>query len=67
LSAIFARKIEPRTKRRAGSSTVTPLVIAYSGKIVDVDPSVISVPPSCTNFASSSRPCSPMPPRMSSL
>jgi hypothetical protein len=60
-------QIDPRTKRRAGSSTVTPLVMAYSGKIVAVDPSVISVPPSCTNFASSSRPGSPMPPRISSL
>jgi hypothetical protein len=63
----LARRMEPRTNSCAGSSTVTPAVMPYSGKIVAVDPSVISVPPSCTNFASSTSPSTPMPPRMSSL
>ena len=45
----------------------TPGVRLYSGKTVDVAPSVISTPPSCTNFYSSISPSTPMLPRMSSV
>ena len=38
MSVIFARRIDPRTKSCAGSSTVTPVVMPYSGKIVAVEP-----------------------------
>ena len=41
-------------------------VVHEGGKIVAVDPSVINVPPSRTNFTSSINPSQPMPPRMSS-
>jgi hypothetical protein len=35
--------------------------------MVEVDPSVMRVPPASTNFTSSASPAMPMPPRMSSL
>src|SRR4029453_701530 len=60
------RMPEPRPNRPSGFSTLTPLLMLYSGKIVAVDPSVTSVPPSRTNFTSSINPSQPMPPRMSS-
>ena len=66
LSLMTPRMTEPRTKRPAGCSTVTPLVMPNAGKIVAVEPSTRSVPPSRTNFVSSVSPSRPMPPRMSS-
>ena len=57
--------IDPRANSAGGVSTVTPGVRLYSGKIVDVDPSVISVPPCRTNWYRFINPSKPMPPRMS--
>jgi hypothetical protein len=64
---MMPRRIEPRTNRSVGVSTVTPGVRLYSGKIVAVAPSVMSVPPSCTNLYRFIKPSNPIPPRMSSL
>ena len=61
------RRIAPRAKSWVGFSTVMPEVRLYSGKIMEVEPSVMRVPPACTNFWSSISPSNPMPPRMSSL
>ena len=65
-SVTMPRITEPRANSPAGSSMVMPVVNLYSGKIVDVEPSVINVPPASTNFLSSISPSKPMPPRMSS-
>ena len=49
-SLTMPRITEPRTNRSPGSSIVMPLVRLYDGKIVEVAPSVISVPPAFTNL-----------------
>jgi hypothetical protein len=49
MSLITPRMMLPRAKRLSGSSTVTPGTRLYAGKIVDLEPSTISVPPSFTN------------------
>ena len=67
LSTIRPRMIEPRANSAAEFSTVIPVVNLYSGKIVAVEPSVINVPPCCTNLYNSNNPSTPIPPRMSSL
>jgi hypothetical protein len=63
---MIPRMIDPRAKSAAGSSIVIPGVMPKAGKIVDVDPSTMSVPPAFTNFCNSTSPSIPMPPRMSS-
>ena len=49
MSLMMLRRIVPRANSAVAGSTVTPGVSFISGRIGDVLPSVISVPPCWTN------------------
>jgi hypothetical protein len=49
-SDTIPRITDPRTNNPDGSSIVTPPASLCSGKITEVAPSVMSVPPCCTNL-----------------
>ncbi len=63
---MMPRRIVPRANRPRGFSTVTPGVSSYSGKIVDVEPSVMQRAALLHELRELMQAFEPMPPRMSS-